>query len=86
MVAIRRYLTSEQIASFKRDATILINDNNFKDLANLWLSLKDGEAAEVWVQGVGLSYANIPPNTVCTPTDCGLAASDSLSTPAAISG
>jgi hypothetical protein len=26
------------------------------------------------------------PNTVCTPTDCGLPASDSLSTPAAISG
>jgi len=27
-----------------------------------------------------------PSNTVCTPTDCGLSASDSLSTPAAISG
>jgi len=26
------------------------------------------------------------PNTICTPTDCGLPASDSLSTPAAISG
>lgn len=26
------------------------------------------------------------PNIVCTPTDCGLPASDSLSTPAAISG
>lgn len=28
----------------------------------------------------------MPPNIVCTPTDCGLPASDSLSTPAAISG
>jgi len=31
-------------------------------------------------------WHNGPPNTVCTPTDCGLPASDSLSTPAAISG
>lgn len=35
---------------------------------------------------VNVSYAVPPANTVCTPTDCGLPASDSLPTPAAISG
>ena len=38
----------------------------------------NGWLAPEWVEGLA--------NTVCTPTDCGLPASDNLSTPAAISG
>ena len=32
-----------------------------RKLAELWLSLRAGEAAEIWIEGHGVSYANVAP-------------------------
>jgi len=73
-ITIRKVLTSEELESYRLDARRILGTEKAKSgeylelpppgdpvrkYAELILTLRDGEAAEVWVQGQGPTFANV---------------------------